>query len=670
MSVRLAIVGRTLSVRARAGVGAVLLLASTACTAGTRPPTTVAPVQQASEASSSPTVTEAGAPVSTPAATTPDLYVIDPSTGEAAVLVRGLGAQRDAELSPSGTSVVYENWIDDVPQIFVRKASGTTLQLTHRRLGAQDPTWSPDGSRIAFASRPRDGSDADIYVIDAGGNNARRVLGTPAHDGHPSWSPDGERIAFDARYGGRGLPAGGSIVVGSIDSGVLRRLTEKHTPYGAIQPSWSPNGRWIAFSRFRRSTFNGRIVYAVVWIVRPDGSVARRIGPPRHFDRRSRNPSWSPDGRRIVFDYAVRGVSSYQGAAVRTIDVRTGRVRPLSGTYVDSHPSWGPRGIIVSMSRTDPVTAQAPRFRWKPLPLTDVADGIYFLNVLTREAVPAPGTFTSIRDAGNFDVSPDGSMVLFDNAARTTPSDRPVRLGYHQLFVVGIDGSGLRQLTDDPKGASQGSWSPDGTKIVYLGGWAKLCCWRRAADLRLLDLATGTTTTLASGRAQDLYGPSISPDGTRILFTRYDETPSGAQGDQEDLWTMPVTGGEPELLLEDRGYAEYAPDGTTIVFPLYATWRVGNGGGTYVEPWIADADGGHARRIARSGGPGRWSPDGRWIFYRSFPRLANPTLAHTGRGGLHLFDASTGRSTLIAVGYGQDWVDRDTLLVVKGPRRR
>jgi len=274
----------------------------------------------------------------------------------------------------------------------------------------------------------------------------------------------------------------------------------------------------------------------------------------------------------------------------------------------------------------------------------------YILNVRTGEAVTLPGSITSIPRAGNYDVSPDGSMILFDNAERFAPSDERAEIGFHQLYVADIDGSDVRRLTHDPLGASQGSWSPDGTKVVYIGGWARICCWRSPAKLMVVDVSTGSTTRLATGRAKAFQDPFFGPDGSEILFTRPDPSRNYVQDQpQADLWAIPLDGGDPELLLEDRGYASYSPDGSKIAFPRFVFSSEGNSGGTYAESWISDADGSFARRWAR-GWPGQWSPDGKRIFY--------------DQGRLRLVSLVTGRSQLLTAGTGYDWLDNETLIVV------
>jgi Tol biopolymer transport system component len=324
-----------------------------------------------------------------------------------------------------------------------------------------------------------------------------------------------------------------------------------------------------------------------------------------------------------------------------------------AGTTVPSANNEGPH---TPSSEPEPSPTVAPAIE----PRAHLGTGAFFVNVRTGKAVRLPGSITSIEGAGNYDVSPDGTMLLFDNASLAAASDEPVERGLHQLYVANIDGTGLRQLTDDPIGASQGSWSSDGTEVVYLGRWARLCCWLSPADLMVLDVATGATTQLRTGPARAFQSPFFSADGSEILFTRPGSVPTPGDGaPQADLWKIPVGGGDPQVLLGDRGGSSYSPDGATITFPRTVWFQQGNMGATYVESWISDADGTDARRLTRSGGPGNWSPNGRWIYFRPW----GPPNFKGGR--LQILDVTTGRTTILSAGHGQDWLDDETLIVVR-----
>ena len=190
-----------------------------------------------------------------------------------------------------------------------------------------DPAWSPDGTKIAFASK-RAGT-FDIYGMSADGSGTRQLTATPADDTHPTWSPDEGRLALDRTD---------RIYVMKSDGTSAHLISPADGSYR--DPAWSPDGRWIAVARRESGTPDREI-----WVMRPDGSDRRRL---TSLHGTAINPAWSPDGRRIVFASNIVG-SLYD---LYLVDVADQRVRRLTRRGPDTfEPAWSPDGSTIAFSQ-------------------------------------------------------------------------------------------------------------------------------------------------------------------------------------------------------------------------------------------------------------------------------------------------------------------------------
>ena len=299
--------------------------------------------------------------------------------GSALVLLAagGCGTQRSggARDGGSGDILFVRGGADG--GIFSMTADGEEARLLVPRAG--QPVWSPDGTRIAFAigQRPRGGGEprSSVWVADADGRNRKRVTRS-ARASSPAWSPDGTLIAFVGDGGihvvrpdgtdervlsfeptlandlswspsGRELAAdgglGGLVAVRADGSGE-RRLTRQ---FNDAEPAWSPDGRWIAFTRSHFAPKDRRDLLGdhSLHVVRADGTQERRLtSGADDFE-----PSWSPDSTSIVFvRFPKRALGRDDGDALAELYVigrdGSGLRRLTDNRVFDGSPAWRPAG--------------------------------------------------------------------------------------------------------------------------------------------------------------------------------------------------------------------------------------------------------------------------------------------------------------------------------------
>lgn len=202
---------------------------------------------------------------------------------------------------------------------------------------AAHATFPGRNGRIAFVRGVHDSNGGwlrrDVFSVEPDGSGLRNLTGDrPADQFSPAWSADGRRIAYVEADGA--ATTGDELWTMRANGSGKRRVTKNAT--ADEQPAWSPDGKWIVFSR---QAADGEFDLAVI---SARGGRARLLTRTPDFDELF--PAWSPDGRLIVFKFRPRSEALASRGGYYLLTVRTGYARRRAlDNGLDARPSWTPR---------------------------------------------------------------------------------------------------------------------------------------------------------------------------------------------------------------------------------------------------------------------------------------------------------------------------------------
>lgn len=228
-------------------------------------------------------------------------------------------------ISPDGQSVVYSAYNEQTKHYEIYEYNISTSEIKQLTFALGDlnaPEISPDGSTIVFTRFYNDPERPTSWLINRDGSNPREVSADRAID--PTWSPDGKQILFASVFNGLS-----QLSIINIDGTGLRQVSNLPALRG--RSDWAPQDLIV--------TYSGKPWERELFIMKPDGSDQRQISPS---GGNSQGPSFSPDGQWVTFTayfdrYEVNGCEIYI-MRVDGTDLR----RLTNNEYCDYQPRWGP----------------------------------------------------------------------------------------------------------------------------------------------------------------------------------------------------------------------------------------------------------------------------------------------------------------------------------------
>jgi probable HAF family extracellular repeat protein len=482
-----------------------------------------------------------------------------------------------------------------------------SFELQEEDLG---PAFSPNGSKIAFFSKPRDNNGIhEIYTMDANGINKVRLTDNAFFDGYPSFSSDGSKIAFQSERTGRD-----DIFVMNADGTDQISLTDASD--GDYDPSWAPGyvpppgetppgdaGGKIAFTSNRDGN-------SEIYVMNADGSNQTRLTDNAARDH---DPSFNSDGSKITF------VSDRDGNnEIYVMDADgSNQTRLTDAAQRDIQPAFSADGgKIAFVSERDNQDI-------------DFGGKIYIMNADGSNQVRLTASGTNETPA----FSPDGNTIAFyshrdgraeiyrmdadgNNVVRLTNSDGPTSNYYPafspdgskivftrdwQIYVMNADGSDISRLTNHPEADLEPVFSPGGGKIAFT---SERDIGQQSPEIYVMNADGSNQARLTNNTAADnqpSWAPGYVPAPVQNPIAAADsetlDEDSGANALDVLYNDSPAADGD-ELTITDatqppNGIVDIAPDGKSL---FYTPDENFNGDDSF-EYTISDGNGGSATAI-------------------------------------------------------------------------
>lgn len=253
------------------------------------------------------------------------LAIMDQDSANHRFLTDGSNLVLTPRFSPTQQVVTYMSYFRNQPRVYLFNIDTGQQEILGDFPGmTYAPRFSPDGERVLF-SMAEDGN-SDVFIMDLRTRVTRRLTRNLAIDTSPSMSPDGERITFNSDRSG-----GQQIYTMNADGSNVQRISFGDGRYAT--PVWSPRGDLIAFTKLKGGRF-------FIGVMRPDGT-GERILTESFLDE---GPTWSPNGRVLIFFRQIQGGNDGRGGSVKlwSVDLTGRNLREVPTPLDASDPAWSP----------------------------------------------------------------------------------------------------------------------------------------------------------------------------------------------------------------------------------------------------------------------------------------------------------------------------------------